>query len=265
MSEVSNVFSVLKQYNGDSWFFLFFLAAAGYLLATGEREERRKILLVAAAAVLLVFNDLSLRIVSKVVGSATYYRFLWMIPIVPLVGYVLVDLFIRRKTAAGKGVVAVMAALMLALGGTSCVNRDTLELPSRVHYVDPEIITMGELIEADKNREFPRVASSVEIALPIRLTNSSLRNVIKRNTYFKNGEITTNTGSNRRQKWAYRLVNGETLKAETIQNLIEKGKIDYFVIATRYQMDELMTEAGCTVLAETGNYTIYRTYLDILE
>lgn len=265
MQNVSNVFSVLKQYNGDTWFFLFFLAAAGYLLVTGEREERRKILLVLAAAVLLVFNDVSFQIVSKVVGSDTYYRFFWMIPVVPLAGYVLVDLFIRRKSALGKSLVAGMAILLLVFGGTSCVNRDTLNRPSQVHYVDPEIIAMGKLMEADKSREFPRVASSIEIALPIRLSNSSLRNVIKRSTYLKSGEIKTNTGVKRRQKWAYRLVNGEALKAETIQRLVEKGNVDYFVIATKYQMDERMAEAGCTVLAETGNYTIYRTSLHSAE
>lgn len=265
MQGVSNVFSVVKKYNGDTWFLLFFLAAAGYLLVTGEREERRKIFLVFAASVLLVYNDVSFRIVSKVIGSDTYYRFFWMVPVVPLVGYVLVDLFIRRKTAVGKGLVAGMAVLLLAAGGTSCVNRDTLKLPSQVHYVDPEIIAMGELIEADKSREFPRVASSIEIALPIRLSNSSLRNVISRNTYLKNGEIKTNTGTKRRQKQAYRLVNGDHLKAETIQSLIDRSNIDYFVIADRYQMDDLMTEAGCTVLAGTGNYTIYRTFLDLAE
>lgn len=261
MQGVSNVFSILKQYNGDTGFFLFFLAAAGYLLITGEREERRKILLVTAAAFLLVFNDFSFRIVSKVVNSDTYYRFFWMIPVIPLVGYVLVDLFIRRKTAAGKGLVGVMAILMLALGGTCCVSEDTLKHPSEVHYVDQEIVTIGELIEADKSREFPRVASSIEIAMPIRLSGSSLRNVIKRSTYLKNGEIKANTEVKKRQKQAYRLVNGEALKTETIQSLVENGKIDYFVIATGYQMDELMKAAGCTVLAETGNYAIYRTAL----
>ena len=190
-----------------------------------------------------------------------YYRFFWMIPVVPLVGYVLVDLFIRRKTAAGKGLVGVMAVLMLVLGGTSCVNGDTLKLPSEVHYVDPEIVAIGELIEADKSREFPRVASSIEIAMPVRLTGSSLRNVIKRSTYLKNGKIKANTAVKKRQKRAYRLVNGEALKVKTIQSLVENGKIDYFVIATGYQMDALMEAAGCTVLAETGNYTIYRTAL----
>lgn len=258
MQDSMNIFSILQMYNGTTWFIFLFLAAVAYLLWKGDKEARKKILIVLAGSVVLIFNDLSLYVVSKVVGSETYYRFLWMIPLVPILGYMIVDLFIRQKTALKKTLAAVMAAVLLILGGTSCLDRDSFKAPAQVHYVDPEIVKIAELIEQDKDKEYPMVAAPINIAMPIRLTNSNIRNYIKRNTYLKEGNITGKSNSQVRQRRLYRIVNGERLSAKQLKRNIKWESIDYIIIATEHQMDDLMVRAGCSILAETGNFTIYR-------
>lgn len=260
MKNTVTIFSILQDYTGNTWFLFFFLAAAGYMLWRESRENRKKIIIVMVAAVVLIFNDLSLKLVSKVVGSETYYRFLWMVPMVPLIGYVIVDLFVRQKKAVCRGLVIAMAAILLVMGG-ECTLLDPgegFEAPGKVNYVDPEIVLMAHLIEQDKDKPYPRVASPANIAIPIRLANSNIRNFIKRKTYLKEGKLTSKKAKKVRQKRMYQLVNGERLPVKQIKKAVKNGNIDYIIIGTEHQMDDLMLEAGFTILAETGNFTIYR-------
>ena len=181
-----------------------------------------------------------------------------MIPLVPILGYVVVDLFVRQKTKIARGAVIVAAGVLLVLGGESCLAGDGMEMPKSVHYVDPEIRVMAHLIEQDKERNYPYVAAPVEIAIPIRLENASIRNYIKRKTYLKDGNLKSKKAKWVRQKRLYRLVNGEQIDIKKLKKAVKNGKIDYMIIANRYRMDDYMIEAGYEILANTGNYTIYR-------
>lgn len=258
MTDTRTIFAILKDYAGDTWFLYFFLAAVLYLLWREEKKTRKNLLIVLIGAVLLIFNNVSMKLVSYVVGDETYYRFLWMVPMVPIMGYVLVDLLIRQKKKIGKVLVIAAAALLVVLGGESCLKTNELEMVRTVHYVDPEIQVMGHLIEQDKDRMRPLVAAPASISIPIRLYNSNIRNYIKRTTYLKEGKLTSKKLKKVRQKRAYQVVHGEKITKEQLRNLVKKGKIDYFIIGNEHEMDEYMLEAGFEILANTGNYTIYR-------
>lgn len=258
MTETQTIFSVLKDYFGETWFLFFFLAALLYLLWREERTTRRNLVFIFLCAIVLVFNDLSMKIVSAVVGDETYYRFLWMIPMVPMTGYALVDLIIRQKKNLYRGMVLLAAAVLLMLGGECCFVDRSPEVLRTVHYVDPEIQVMGHLIEEDKDRPRPMVAAPASISIPIRLANSNIRNYIKRATYLKEGNLTSKKLKKVRQKRAYQVVHGEQIPIEQLQKLVKNGKIDYFIIGNEHDMDAYMLEAGFEILANTGNYTIYR-------
>lgn len=258
MQGATDIITVIIKYNEGTWFVPLFLAALVYLFWKGDRRCRWNLAIVLGAAVLLIFNDVSFQLVSKVVGEETYYRFLWMVPIVPILGYVLVDLFVRQKRKLGKALVVAAAVFLLACGGTSCVDGSSLKSPSQVNYLNQEAVTIAELIEEDKEMEFPRVAVEYDLVMSMRLANNKIVNFIKRNTYVKQGKIKKNTGRKMRQYRAYELVNGRRQDVEKVKAAITKGKIHYFVIATKYEMDDLMLEAGCSILTRTENYTIYR-------
>lgn len=255
---IQNIFTVFKSYNGGTWFLPLFLLALLYLFLKSGKEMRRNLLIVAAAAVVLVFNDLAFKAASKVVGSETYYRFLWMVPVVLILGYVFVDIFVRQKSKICRVLVLFLGVGLLFLGGTPCINADSFKRPDQVRYLNTDVIEICDMIEKDKEREHPRVAVPYELVLSMRLYDSNIVNYINRETYLSGEEIKVVNGATRRQKRAYKLVNGKKVKAKRVKKMFEKGNIVYMVIQTEYDMDKLMLKAGCSVLGRTGRYTIYR-------
>lgn len=258
MQGSNHIFAILRMYNGTTWFLPLFLTALVYLWLKSERNIRNHMLITAAALFVFVLNDISLKVVSKVIGSDTYYRFLWMLPLMSVLSYVAVAVTVRQKTMVGKFAVAAGIACLLVFGGNFRMDRDSLKRPAHVEYINSEVKDMADAIEKDGLKEYPKVASPLQVALSIRLRNSRIVNYIMRNTYMKDGDIKRESGPGRRQYRAHKLVNGGQIKVSTLKNLIKYGHIDYFIIESRYKMDDLMSKGGCTILSRTANYTIYR-------
>lgn len=255
---IGNVFTVLKLYNGTTWFLPLCFLALAYLFLKSEKKIRRNLVIAGAAAVVLVFNDVMFKAASKVVGSETYYRFLWMVPLVPILGYVVVDVFIRQKSKVRKMLVLCIFGAVLFLGGTPCIDADSFRLPGQVRYLNTDVIEICDRIEADTDEEHPRVAVPYELVLSMRLYDSKITNFINRETYLNAGEIEIVNSRARRQKRAYKLVNGKKMKSKKVRKTLENGDIAYMVIQTEYDMDSLMLKAGCSIIGRTGRYTIYR-------
>ncbi len=255
---IQNIFTVLKLYNGTTWFLPLFAAALMYLFIKSDRMVKRDLLIAMLAAVILVFNDLMFKAASKVVGSETYYRFLWMVPVVIVLAYTVVDLFIRQKGKLRKTLVLVLAGALLWFGGSPCIDAESFRTPSRVRYLNTDVIEVCDIIEADSETEHMRVAVPYELVLSMRLYDSNITNFISRETYLSAGQLKSTNSRTVRQRRAYKLVNGKKMKAKRVRNLMKKGHIAYIVIQTQYEMDNLMLRAGCTIVGRTGRYTIYR-------
>ena len=50
-------------------------------------------------------------------GTETYYRFLWMIPVIPMLGYAAVDIIIMQKNMIRKIAAAAVVMAVIALAG----------------------------------------------------------------------------------------------------------------------------------------------------
>ena len=102
MDGVTNVIEVFRRYNGETWFFPLFLAAIAWMLVRADKRNRRSALLTIAAACLFVFNQAVFLLAGKAIGTETYYRFLWMIPVVPMLGYAAVDIIMLKFDLSAK-------------------------------------------------------------------------------------------------------------------------------------------------------------------
>lgn len=258
MPGANNIIEIFKLYNNGNWFLVLFVFALLYLLWRLDAQNRKNVLLLLAAAFLLIFNDFSYRIVSNIMDGETYYRFIWIIPVVPLLAYVIVDTFIRRKHLLCRIAVLVISCCLIWKGGTSCIDSESFHWPNHIVYLNQEAAPVCELILADTDQEFPRVACDVNLATSLRLCDARIVNYIEREIY-RNPDTEPTVSAWRRQYYANRLVSGEKIKKKYTRRIIAKGELHYIVAATAFNLDRYMKKCGCTVLGRTNGYTVYKT------
>ena len=98
------IFRWLKAYVGTGWHWLLFLAAAVLLFFLREASKKRQILAGYCIGILfLYFFPLTAWIIMKAcIGTDTYWRMFWLLPVTPVIAYVLV-LAVCREARARRG------------------------------------------------------------------------------------------------------------------------------------------------------------------
>lgn len=259
MPGATTVLEVFRLYNNQNWFLILFVIALLYLIWRADKTTRKNIILVVIAAFILIFNDISYKLTSKLIGSETYYRFIWMLPVVLILAYAVIDLLILNKNLLIRCVIILICVGLLWKGGTACINSESFHWPNHIVYMNQEVPLICDIIMADTTEEYPRVAASADIAPAFRLYEGHIVNYINRDIYLlAEGEKVTNSFL-RRQYCANRLVTGHRLRKKFTRRIIAKDNVHYFVIATIYNRDDYMEACGCTVLGQTPSYTIYKT------
>lgn len=118
------IFRWLKAYVGTGWHWLLFLAAAVLLFFLREASKKRQILAGYCIGILfLYFFPLTAWIIMKAcIGTDTYWRMFWLLPVTPVIAYVLV-LAVQRAEKRGRaeGIAAAAACVLLIAVTGSCV------------------------------------------------------------------------------------------------------------------------------------------------
>lgn len=264
MNGATNVIQVFQLYNGDTWLFALFLAAAAYLLFRLDARNRRSALLAMLAACLLVFNELIFLLAKKFMdGAQTYYRFLWILPVVPVLAYAAVDVIASCKKRSRRILAAALVFAAVALAGTPYLNAQSIQRPGKPQYLNASIAEISRLINADRqtaypDKEYVKVACEYDLMMSLRLYDASFWNAILRETYQRGAEPSLNSSWEGRQYSLWRMVNGKKVRVRRIRKVLEKSAVQYVVIANKYNWDKRMLAAGCAIVGATEQHTIYR-------
>ena len=86
----TNIWNMITSYYISSpvWMVLTIVAII-YIAICSDKTMRKKLILCIVFSVLCVLNEVSYHILTKLFDSASYYRFLWVIPYGMVVAYAL--------------------------------------------------------------------------------------------------------------------------------------------------------------------------------
>lgn len=256
----NNVWDTLITYVGNSTFWIIFLISMLFLLNKMDMELRKKVILLLVGTFLFVFNDVARSLIGKLTDVSTYYRFIWMVPIV-LVVAIAATLAIMDTKGWGKIVPIVAILLCLKIIGGSYFSIQNLRLPENEYDVSGEVIGVCDLIEEDKEVEQPVVAFDMTTQLTARPYDASLIWGISREAYiyFNGTGYDQGTGMYVDEETLIKTVNsGVQGDVEQLKGAMNNLGIDYLVIASFYNMDDYLEQAGCSVVGRTGIETVYQ-------
>lgn len=265
MYEANSILETVKKYIGQSELGLMFLICLLVILSYHFREkdsrDKKVFIWVILLSLLGLYNDVSMKILGKLTDSATFYRFLWAVPVILVTAYGVVNIFTKAKGAAAKITVAGVCVLMLAMMGNSYVNTDSLHYPGSMEKIPQDIKTICDIIEEHKTVENPVCMLDHAAQLMVRIEEPSIVWAVGRQPYLHFQQYGYDNGS-RKYRYSENLLkvadSGMQVEKKKLRKALKKKNVEFMVIKKEYNMDSYLKKVGLNPVGESDNYIIYQ-------
>lgn len=256
----------LEQYWGNWWFPLLFLLGLVWTLITHRKQAPVIFVFYTVFLALTVYNPYLVKIIiPKLDFENEYYRFFWILPLIPAVAYYGTRLVFSLKTGAGRALAAaVTAAVVLALGiPLSGVARD-FSAAENLYKVPDDLRAVCDVIHSHSSEENPRVVFDNHLNHIARQYDPSLELVLNRNVVlYRLGSTVVGTYDESKPivKMWMRIIDVVYLEKQRnclgFKRALHRTKTDYLVIPVEHTMHDYFVQAGCEAIAQTEDYVVY--------
>lgn len=167
-----------QKYWGNGFYEYLLLIAVVYFLVFGRKKERVKLFLIYVIVFLgIFFCPVTAWIIQKCVGGLVYWRVLWLVPVVPLIGYAGTCLIQKagKKPLVQWTLLAVVTALLVLCG--KGLERDGFyQKVQNVQKIPDEIVEICDLINSQKDEdEEIYLATDDKVASYVRIYDPAIK------------------------------------------------------------------------------------------
>lgn len=248
MDGVNRVWKVVQQYNGQSIIPIIILI--GILFWVVREKKNTNYLIVYLGVLLLTFNEVTYYLIRKLGEGMTYYRFLWMIPMVIISACVIMKLFEMIDSRKRKVFAAGICALCFAM--TSGISmQQFFQFPENIYQMPQNTVDVCDIIEKDRQEKSPvTVLADNSIMYGIREYNANIQKVMEGDDGYLWNMLESNNCD----------VSGFLGKV-----IISQANIDYIVIPKGNNASAAMLmSAGSSYIGNSQDYAVYRTNYDVI-
>ncbi len=260
MYNVENIQQMIQTYGGFTMFLPAFLICVIYAFCSTKESEKKRLTFVFLLSILFIFNDLSIKLVGRITGIATYYRFLWAVPILPMIAWAGTKAVSEREKLWERAMVLGLLACLFWGGKNSFVVEGTIRIPENAYNLAEDVIQVCEMIEKDKDKERPVVIFDLGCQMQSRLYDPSLIWGISRKAYQTHNNTAGYEDVKKyiAEKAMIRAVNyGIKGEEERLSKALKKKKVDYVVTLTLYEMSDYLEQVGYELLGTTLERSVY--------
>lgn len=252
--EILSVLGTFTKYCGETAYGIIFLLCILLIYKDSSAKVRKYLWGIGICLVLFCFNDFSRLILAKVGGGETYYRFFWMLPIIPTISYVLIKNIETLKNNKEKLIIFVLGILVLMMAGTNFYKTNGFKLPENAYKLPQNMICIIEHIKEDSSTKEPLVLGDLMSECYIRQYDASIMLSIGRDKYIgkkkktKDEQLLIDVVENR----------NTAIDKEEFKDLLTKYKIEYIVLINPNNINEYLISVGLEVSDTHGEYSVYK-------
>lgn len=258
---VENVVQVFQVYRGGAMFLSVFLACVIYGFCYGSETRRKRLVFIFILGILFVFNEISLKIIGKLTDVSTYYRFIWAIPILPVIAWAGTKAVTERKKRWEKAAVFFLLCLFLCSGRSTFLTEGSVRIPENIYNLPNDVIQVCDIIEKDKDKERPVVAFDFECQMSARQYDPLLVWAISRKAYQNYDNIEGYENVRKRYRAEKALMNavnhGNKDEKKRLLRALRKRNVDYIVTLNVYEMDDYLAQIGYELVDHTEARSVY--------
>lgn len=256
----------LEQYWGNWWFLLLFLLGLVWTLLTHRKQAPVIFIFYTVFLALTVYNPYLVKIIiPKLDFENEYYRFFWILPLIPAVAYYGSRLVFSVKRGAGRVMMAaVAAAVILAVGIPLSGVAEDFCAAENLYKIPDDLRAVCDVIHSHSSEENPRVVFDNHLNHIARQYDPSLELVLNRNVVlYRLGSTVVGTYDESRTivKMWMRIIDVVYLEIQRnclgFKRALYRTKTDYLVIPVEHTMHDYFVQAGCEAIAQTEDYVVY--------
>ena len=239
MQDSHSFFNVLQQYFADSTLLPLFVIALVWIVKKWKPEYKRIVIAMALGSI-LVFNELIYRIFVMAGEGITYYRLLWIVPIVFIVAVFVVESV--TKLRKGAQIIVVCISVLAVVMFSEQITTEKFAFPDNMYQIDNDVIQVADKVMELTNGEPAYFLDNGGLDMSIRQYDARI-------VYTDNEEYGL---------WA--VIEGESknvLGSDIIQ-ATHDDRSKYLALRKDEPLAHRLVEsAGHAQIASTDNYLIY--------
>lgn len=255
MNNVETVIEVIWEYFGSLFFPVLFCAAMVIFFIKGKKKERF-CMGAALLALVLICNDWFYGLCQSFGMKNEYYRFLWMVPVIPVCALLIAKARERIPTKALKLAVLVVAFGGAAFFGKTYLTKAEIGIPENKYGVENRILELVQALSDCREMEEPVILCDEFVALRIRQIDPTLRLAAGRTAYLR---YARGEEQDKRMRAGLRLAHtGSVQLKRRVRKFFKRQGVDYVVLSNEIANEENMKKYGCKPVSATKDYTIFR-------
>lgn len=215
---------------------------------------------------LTVYNPLFVKYLVPALGFENeYYRFFWILPVIPGLAYYGTRLVFSIKKRSLRILCGILLAAVVVLAGNPAPGAaGGFSFPQNLYKVPNDLRAVCDVIHQDRVMENPRVVFEEELNLLARQYDASLQLVLNRDYILYRagntvaGSANEKSASYQNQKIIMDVVfYEEEVPVADFQKALQNRKTDYLVVYASRGIHDYLKDAGCRQVTVTGAYAVY--------
>nr|WP_294678336.1 hypothetical protein [uncultured Blautia sp.] len=239
-----------QQYWGDG-FIQYLLLGSVVILSVKYRKKPMVSELVCYTVLILAlfFCPLSAKVIMRCVGDIVYWRFLWLLPLIPVTAGAFTWLIRSGKKKEIRVILALVLAALVLVSGKGMVRAGNFERVHNFQKVPDEVAQICDIINGDRGEKEIRIAADEHVASYVRVYDPSIHMA-----YGRRGS--GSLGKNSRK--LYKEIISEAPDPAKIAKLGKSVKCDYLVFTvTEGSTLEIMEKYGYEVAGAVEGYYVF--------
>lgn len=256
----------MKLYWSSCWYPVVFAVGLLCTLIWGRKRNSRIFIGYTIFLLLTVYNPLVVKyLIAKAKFENEYYRFIWILPVIPGVAYYGVRFvtFFRKKWQKILAVVLVTGCLIV-LGNPLDGVVKNFAMAENIYKVPNDLRAVCDVIHQNQENDLPKVVFDSSLNSIVRQYDAGIRLVINRNaSIYRAGSTVTGTYDEnskfyKRQKALLDVIDYHIYDDKKgFVNALKRLKADFIVTSIDSGDHEFLTECGCELIAQTESHYIY--------
>lgn len=244
MRNVETMIGIIGTYFGGNPLLLLCIAGFIVLWKNVSKKNRIYMSVICVCAAVFVYNDIMYKLAQVIGEETSFYRVLWMVPVIGLSAYLCMEVYESLKHGIQRGAMILIAVVMLFLYGSNSISNWT-ELPENIYQIPSEVVAVADIIEADSGGARVNFCDEEdELSNLIRQYNANICLPVEHTSYLN-------------YLWEDNAID---VSGRQIRNIVRNSQVDYLAIkAERIGSQRVLETSGCREIGRTAEHVVYAT------
>lgn len=247
--------ALFSSFFGDFHFLGLFLVSLILLILLSQYRKRSLPLILYSLFTLFLFVfPVFSNFVTSYAGGDTYWRVLWLIPLVPVTAYGFTALTASFRIALLRPFLAALFLFIVYTTGNFFFTEANFQKTENPYKLPNEVLEICDVILEDHRGDAVQVVFPEELFSYVRQYTSEIQ------LSFGRSSLQTGVFPTQEDQTLYHIMNNEEETVTRLVQLVEATRCDYLVISASDPRTDnlLLRDYGLSMVYETDNYRIFR-------